>query len=89
MPVDLKKIRKRAKEYKEEREKFQAIIINEDNTDAQFNLGGKLSDWKGTWISKMVKDHDGRKVLRKICTYDSMTDEMKELVQLLLDQVYF
>jgi hypothetical protein len=88
MPVDLKKIRKRAKEYKEEQQQFKAFIITDNGNDAIFNLGGKLSDWKGTLISKMVRDHDGRKVLRFAMNLDSVDDEVKELIQLKMDEVY-
>ena len=83
MPVNLKKIKKIREQHKNEKRDYEALIIVDD--DVIFNLGGKMSDWKGVKTSVMVRDHDGRRVCAWLCRNDFDSDA-QEIIQQQLDE---
>ena len=89
MTVNIKKIKKIRKRHKKERDQYKPFIMIDEDSDAIFNLGGKLSEWKGAKISQMALDHDGRRVLRFCVGLDNIDEEVVELIEEKLNGVFF
>lgn len=88
MSVNMKKLKKRIKEYKKDYEKFKPLIVVDKGEDVIFNFNGeKLGMWKGSRTSVMAKDHEGRSVLRWLVRND-FDEKALEIIQYQLDEVY-
>jgi len=88
MPVNMKKMRKRIKEHRAERNDRKALIVLDEGEDVLFNMGGeRMGVWKGSKTSVMARDHDGRKLLRWMLDKD-FDEEALEIIQYQLDEVY-
>ena len=89
MTVNLKKIKRIKKHHQKQRDQYKPIIVVDDGEDAIFNMGGKLADWKGTKISRMALDHDGRRILRFVSGLDNIDEDIIMLIEDKLNGVFF
>ncbi|HEC72387.1 MAG: hypothetical protein ACTSW7_01390 [Candidatus Thorarchaeota archaeon] len=88
MPVNMRKLKKRIKEHRKERESFKPLIVVDDGEDVVFNMGGeRMGIWKGSRTSVMARDHEGRHLLRWLLDKD-FNEEALEIIQYQLDEVY-
>lgn len=89
MAVNLKKIKLIRKKYRKEHSNRYDPFIDIEDEDATFNVGGKLECWRGSKISDMVRDHEGRRVLKYVISnFDNIDEDIMEMIQYKLDEVY-
>jgi len=86
MAVDLKKVRKIAKQNRESHD-LKPLRIIDGGDDVEFNLNVNNGLWKGSKPSEMAADHEGRNLLRWILRHD-FDEEAKEIIETQLESVY-
>jgi len=82
--LNLRKISKRAIEYKKDRNDSVPFVILKNGKDAVLNYKW-LAEWKGHKVSDMAMDHAGRRTLRWMLSKD-FSPRLKKVLQYALEE---